>query len=252
MKKIEAKIVHLYHSGFAIETTNNLLIFDYFQDQVDANSPPSLASGIITKDVLSTDKNIYVFVTHSHRDHYNPVIFTWESINPKIQYILSHDIHIAATKENYHFMEPYQELHLKDLKIKSYGTTDLGVSYLAMVDKFNIFHAGDLNWWHWKSFTKEQQLQEELDYKQEIIKIKEDIDIAFSPVDPRLEENFYLGGLYLAQLLQPKLLVPMHFGDDFLITKKFSEKLEDYPVNPAIINNRGQEIIFAKYVNQLY
>lgn len=246
MGKPEARIYYLYHSSFAIETASSFMIFDYFNDQTDGQMPRSLENGVITEEVLQMDKPIYVFVTHSHSDHYHPIIFSWESINPKIQYILSYDIEIKDVKDNYHIMAPYEELNLGEIKVKSYGTTDRGVSYMVTVDKINIFHAGDLNWWHWKSFTKEQQLQEELDYKQEIIKIKEDVDIAFTPVDPRLEEGFAWGGLYLAQLLQPKLIIPMHFKDQHDISRDFAEKLEDYPIKAAIIQKRGQEICFSK------
>lgn len=249
MGKTEARIYYLYHSSYAIETANSFMIFDYFNDQTNDQAPRSLEHGVITQDLLQMEKPIYVFVTHSHSDHYHPLIFSWESINPNITYILSYDIDIKERKPNYHFMSPYETLALGDIKVKAYGTTDQGVSYMVTVDKMNIFHAGDLNWWHWKSFTKEQLLQEELDYKQEIIKLKESVDIAFTPVDPRLEEGYYLGGLYLAQLLQPKLLIPMHFRDHLEISRDFAEKLEDYPVKAAIIKARGQEISFSKAIN---
>lgn len=248
MKKIEAKIHQLYHSSYAVETLNYFLIFDYYQDEPDASLPRSLENGVITEKELTTDKQIFVFVSHGHSDHYHPLIFKWEAINPKIQYILGYDITVDG-KENYYSMAPYETLQLNGVEIKSYGSTDRGVSYFVRVDDLSIFHAGDLNWWHWKSFTREQQLKEELDYKGEIDKIKEEIDIAFSPVDPRLEEYFYLGGLYLAQTLHPKLLIPMHFSDQYTITQSFAEKLKDYPINPAIIQHRGQIISFSKYVN---
>ncbi len=250
MKKIEAKIHLLFHSGFAVETPSCFLIFDYYKDETDSSLPRSLENGVITSKELLQDKKIYVFVTHGHGDHYNPIIFNWESINPRIEYILGYDITVDS-KENFHTMKPYETLEIDDIIIESYGSTDRGVSYLVKVDQLNIFHSGDLNWWHWKSFSKEQLLQEEQDYKREIGKIKEDIDIAFSPVDPRLEEYFYLGGLYLAQTLQPKLLIPMHFTDQYGITKDFAEKLKRYQVNSAIIPHRGHQIIFSKYVNQL-
>ena len=54
------------HSGFAIETASTTLIFDYYTDH----------EGVLTA-ILERAKAIYVFVSHSHRDHLNPDIFGW-------------------------------------------------------------------------------------------------------------------------------------------------------------------------------
>ena len=44
---------------------------------------------------------------------------------------------------------PMKNLSLKGVKIKAFGSTDIGISFLVSVDGVDIFHAGDLNWWHW-------------------------------------------------------------------------------------------------------
>ena len=81
-----------------------------------------------------------------------------------------------------------------------------------------------------------------VDFKYEVGKLEdEDIDIAFIPVDPRLEEYYYLSAEYFAETIKPKFLVPMHFRDNFHITKKIKEKLSSYKTKVLEIEGKNQE-----------
>ncbi len=236
-------IFHLYHSGVVIKTEDKLMIFDYYKDD-PAGQERKISNGVITEKELNEKKEIYVFVSHSHGDHYQPLIFNWEEkTDSEIKYILSNDINIPNKKENYYFMDKYQTLNFNELKVKTYGTTDRGVSFLVKNRKTNIFHSGDLNWWHWKNNSVSKQKQEEKDYKEEINQLEgHKIDIAFVPVDPRLDEYYYLAGEYFAQKIKPEYLIPIHFGGQFDITTKFADKINDLEVASVIIEKRGQEI----------
>jgi L-ascorbate metabolism protein UlaG (beta-lactamase superfamily) len=56
------------------------------------------------------------------------------------------------------------------------------------------------------------------DYKNQINLLKDElIDIAFVPVDPRLEKNYLLGLDYLVKIANVKVVFPMHFGDNFSV-----------------------------------
>ncbi|KAB3529183.1 MBL fold metallo-hydrolase [Alkaliphilus serpentinus] len=240
---VKYTIRYLHHSSFTIETLNHLLIFDYFHDVPPKGKERNIENGVVTRELLKTDKDILVFVTHSHSDHYNPVIFQWEQINPNITYILSSDIKVEKPKKNYYFLDKYEGLEVNGLVIEAFGSTDQGVSFYIEVEGLSIFHSGDLNWWHWKEFSKEKQLQEEVDFKNELKYLSDkNIDISFVPVDPRLEEYYYLAGKYFAENIKPKLMVPMHFGDHFEITNRIAEKLETLPVKVPTIHRRGQVI----------
>lgn len=219
------KIEYIYHSGFSLETENYFLVFDYYRGDIELK-----------------DKPTYVFCTHDHPDHFNPEIFNWAKGKSNILYILSSDIEntppVKAT-----FIDPYEEFIINDLHIKTFGSTDKGVSFLIQVDKKNIFFAGDLNWWHWKDNTDAEKYQEEKDFKAEINKIKgNNIDLAFFPVDPRLEEYYYLGGDYFINEIQPKVFVPIHFGDNYEITKKFINKMKDSSTYIVEITSENQII----------
>lgn len=239
-----AKVTHLFHSGFIVETKTHTLVFDYY----DPKSNEKLSSiKLLSEDYFKDRSNVFVFVSHSHFDHYTPEIFEWEKVNPNINYILSNDIKINRPKSNYHFISKYKSLNLNNLEIRTYGTTDRGLSFFVSVDNLGIFHAGDLNWWHWKNDSPIVQAKEEKDFKQEVQKIKEEnIDIAFVPVDPRLEEYYYLAGEYYARTLTPRLIVPMHFGENFYITKNFQKQISSLNISTIVLKNINQSFTYER------
>jgi L-ascorbate metabolism protein UlaG (beta-lactamase superfamily) len=241
MDKTKAKIHYIYHSGFAIETLNYFLVFDYYKE-------PGLSKENLLLPFLLSSKNInkkvFIFSSHSHEDHFNPIILDWENYNPEIIYILSEDIKTEAKKNNYIFMKEGDIKEINNLYIKAFGSTDIGISFLVKVDEIIIFHAGDLNWWHWKEDSLEEQKLAEVNFKIQIDKLKKEdiIDVAFFPVDPRLEEFYYMGGQYFAEALHPGILIPMHFADNLSITKEFSQRMKKLNIKTAEINFPGQEI----------
>ena len=50
------------------------------------------------------------------------------------------------------------------------------------------------------------------------------IDIAFVPVDPRLGVNTLEGVELFYKYLKPKIIIPMHFSDDYSRMKELIEK----------------------------
>ena len=69
------KITYLYNSGFIVELEKHILLFDYFKGKLPKLDP---------------NKALYVFVSHLHYDHYNPVIYDLD--HPNITYIIDHEI----------------------------------------------------------------------------------------------------------------------------------------------------------------
>lgn len=220
MNKIN--IHHIYHSGFLIETPESILIFDYYK-----LSEKDKGKNFIKEYIDRKEKPIYVFVSHSHHDHFNTDILLWETSNSKITYILSNDIEIFNSKASYIFVKKNDFLTLNDLNIKVFGSTDIGVSFLVTIKNFNIFHAGDLNWWHWKEDPDNDNFNAEKLFKEELDLIRnEKIDLTFFPVDPRQEEFYFLGGKYFIENIHPKYFVPMHFGDNNEIINSFKNKMQ--------------------------
>lgn len=243
MELSNIKINYLYNSGFAVETENYFLIFDYYLDTEDKNQK-NIKNGFIGVEELSTDKNVIVFSSHSHEDHFNPVILTWKQLNNNIKYIFSSDIK-SQNADYIYYMSPYDTLNLEGVKISAFDSTDLGGSFLVNVDGISIFHSGDLNWWDWSDVEKEYSTEMEEAFKNEISKIKlNNVDIAFFPVDPRLKKKYCSGGEYFIKEVAPKAFIPMHFGTNYEITDKFANDFKALPCRIKTIHKRGEEIHF--------
>lgn len=232
MNNQELQVEYIYHSGFVVENDTALFVFDYFQGSIN----------------LVKGKQIYVFSSHAHPDHFNPVIFDWQRDWPDIQYILSSDIYpqlsTNQTISNLTLISPYEEKKVADLQIKAYGSTDEGSSFLINYKGKHIFHAGDLNWWYWWGESQEEIANAEKMFKEEIAKIKgEVIDLAFFPVDPRLEHNYSLGAEYFMQEIKPKILIPMHFGNDSQVIKQFAVKMKNSPTKVLALTNPNSKVL---------
>lgn len=220
------KIKHIYHSGFLLETEDLLMVFDYYRGEISLK-----------------DKKTIVFVSHGHEDHYSEEIFQWNESIGDIHYVVSSDIENLPQIDNMTVMDPYQTINIGDLEINSFGSTDLGLSFVINYKGKNIFFAGDLNWWHWENDSKETQKDEEFQFKEEIDKIKRihnHIDLVFIPVDPRLGQGFSLAGEWLIKEFTPKVLVPMHFGDKFHTSKDLINKTGDIKTEIVDIREEGQ------------
>lgn len=244
MNVSEARITYLFHSGYSIETQNHFLIFDYYQPF--SGNKLGIADGVITSDFLKTKKDVMVFASHAHGDHFDPTILKWGKDNSNIHYILSNDIQIKANTVSHHMVAAYEKLSFDTINIQTFGSTDQGISFLIQADGLAIFHAGDLNWWHWSGESQKERNYAEQIFKAEIEKIVgQKIDLAFFPVDRRLEEAYCMGAEYFAAKLKPQLLLPMHFGNDYGASKAFSERAKQLNISTVEINHKGQEIIFS-------
>lgn len=226
MQNLETKVQYIYHSGFIVETAQYILIFDYFQGPVKLKG-----------------KRTIVFASHNHADHYNPVILNWQKENPEIDYVFSSDINIKHNKGKIKLLSPYEETAIDNVQIKTFGSTDLGVSFLVSCNNLDIFHAGDLNWWYWWGESFEEIANAEKLYKEEIAKLKgTNIDIAFFPVDPRLEHNYRVGADYFIEQISPKILIPMHFADHPETAEKYAEIMKDSPTSVIALTPRHPTI----------
>jgi len=228
-------IHYLYHSGFTVEYGDYFLVFDYYRQ---FSAAPDI------RHEIASHKRPLVFVSHSHPDHYNPVIFEWKDENSGLRYVLSGETRrkVGEDREQCIFMNPCESTEVGGVTISTYGSTDLGVSFLVEVSGLRIFHAGDLNWWYWAEESTAEELRvEEESFKKEVARLEgKKMDILFFPVDPRLGEYYWLGGSYMMEKFHPGLFVPMHFADHPGITRRFAEKMKGTGGRIAEITHPGQ------------
>ena len=240
----DVKVWYLYHSSFALQIEDHFLIFDYFNDTPDSNTR-SLASGVIEPNEIKNYK-VYVFSSHHHQDHYNPLIFKWRETIKDITYILSSDIYSKETLNTY-FLEPHVDAQIDELKIKTFKSNDEGVAFHINLKGLNIFFSGDLNWWKWDGEDQEWIDGIEKIYFDEMDKLKPlPVDIAFIPVDPRLDENYALSLDYYSKEIHPESIVfPMHFSEKYKYASWL--KRDGYDGNNfiKIIRQRGKSFKFT-------
>lgn len=240
---MQVQITYLDNSGFAVKTERHFLIFDCW-NQHSANGKKGLAGGIIIPEEL-VGEHVTVFVSHAHGDHYNPMVFNWAEKIRDIRYILSDDV---RTRAGALVAAPYHSYDLGDMTVETFRSTDEGVAFLAEVDGLSIYHAGDLNWWHWEGEDPRWNADMAREYKREIGLMEgKHIDIAFIPVDPRLEESMLLGIEYFMEHVSAKMVVPMHYGGadakaaHALRTSRVLAPFRGRIVMPL---TRGQSIVF--------
>lgn len=198
------KITFIEHSGFSVELEQTVLLFDYYKGQIPE---------------FPKEKHIYVFVSHGHGDHYNREIFKLGGKYPKITYVLSDDI---KTKKDVVKMGPHEQKDLGQIQIETLKSNDEGVAFLLQVEGKTIYHAGDLNWWHWNGEPDEDNLFYEKTFKEEIERIKgRKIDLAFMLLDPRQEDKYCLGMNYFLEKVQVNDVFPMHAFGSYKISKHY-------------------------------
>lgn len=220
-------LTYIFHSGFALETSSAILIFDYWHDP--ASVMPTL---------LDKPKPMYVFSSHFHEDHFTRKIFNWRRRSSPITYILSKDIlrHRRAQAEEANvwmgkgarwqtIIPGTQEV----LSVVATGSNDSGVSWVINIEGRTIFHAGDLCNWYARFLGEgtpaETVYSEEfgeyvhpaaeqkrfLGELKDIRKVTQRMDLALFPVDGRIGNGYTLGGRQLIERFEIGLFVPMHF-----------------------------------------
>lgn len=203
------KLTYIFHSCFMLETEQCVLIFDYWKDSPE---------GDVKKMLEHTGKRVYFMASHFHEDHFNTEIIAMNVPNGDKRIILSRDIirrHRAKETDADVVMRKGDVYNDEYIKIKAFGSTDAGVSFMLETDGKKIFHAGDLNNWHWEDESTPQEVKKmEGDFKAVLRDIKAEyptVNLAMFPVDPRLGTDFARGARQWLQTIKTTYLAPMHF-----------------------------------------
>lgn len=220
------KVTYLYNSGFLVELENHILLFDYYQGTIPDLNP---------------SKPLYVFVSHSHYDHYNPTIYNLN--HPNITYIIDHEINNKGIK-----VLPNKHYCVDDLNIHTLLSSDKGVAFIIEIGNKRIYHAGDLHWWHWIGEPDSDNNYQANTFKSEINKIKDlNFDLMMIPLDPRLEDSMHWGMDYILSHVKATYVLPMHFTDS---PKKMLESIDNEPLcrynNIIKIHSEGEIFILGE------
>ncbi len=191
------KITHIYHSGFAVELKDSNLIFDWYTGKLPE---------------LPADKPLYVFVSHSHPDHYGTCIWELRERFHEVYYIMDRDT--APGAEGVYRVQPDRSYEIGAVRITTLLSTDQGVAFFVEAEGRQIYHSGDLNVWYWNGEPAEDNRQQLLTFRKEISRLSgRKIDAAFLPLDPRLEEHAPMAIEEFMKLADCRDLFPMHYWD---------------------------------------
>lgn len=210
MKPVDLYFLH--HSGFMLELETMILVFDYYLDPLKR----------LEDRLEKTDKPVYFFVSHVHGDHFNRAIRKFEK--RASGYFLHRDCHLALADESLlHEMDVGETVNEGPLFVHMYGSTDAGGSYMVEAEGLTIFHAGDLNWWHWAGEGDSENREARDWFFRELSCIKEkEVDIAMLPVDARQQAAREWGVKAYLSHFSAGLLIPMHaFGQRWAPSYEF-------------------------------
>lgn len=199
-------VTHYYHSGFSVACGDTILIFDYWLGE-----DGELAERYrLTPEKLSRYRAVYVFISHDHPDHLDPAVFTWKDL-PGIQYIVSSDMPVGIRGRR---MAPGDTIAFsEDVEVTAFDSTDLGVSFLVNFLGLQVFHAGDLNFWHWRDESTMKEIEEaDAEFRKALAPLcGRPVDLAFFPLDPRQGTMFEAGANYFILSVKPRVMIPMHY-----------------------------------------
>ena len=199
-------ITHYYHSGFSVAEDDTLVVFDYWRGEEGELTPEHQ----LTPEKISRFRKVVVLISHEHPDHMDSVVFSWKDLTD-VSYIVSSDMPVGTRGKR---MAPGDHLEIDEhLTVTAFDSTDLGVSFLVNWDGFKFFHAGDLNFWHWREEASMKDIEEaEMEFQKAVKPIsREEIDVAFFPLDPRQGSMFEAGANYFILSVKPRLFIPMHY-----------------------------------------
>lgn len=227
------KVSYLDHSGFLLELKDRYYVFDYYKGVL----PP-----------LNKEKEVLVFCSHSHGDHYNPKIFDLlDERGMRYRAVLASDIsdEKRLSKIERSFVAPDQRYQLEGgILVETLLSNDSGVAFIVSSDEGIVYHGGDLNDWCWEGEPEEENRELRAIFHTEIEKIKgRHFDLAFVPLDPRLEAHYADGLLYFLERVDCNAVFPIHYWGEPEVIQRF---LTEYPQYGSRIKNtetaKGEEI----------
>ncbi len=251
------KITYIHHSAFCVETGGRAFVFDYYRGDY---IPSCVYCGKMPE--FPADMPVYVFASHEHGDHFDVEVLKWKEKYPNIRYIFAKEIKRKlgssllrrsgleeTIKESITYVKPGELYHIDDITIETLLSTDSGVAFLVTADGKTVYHAGDLNWWRWEGEPEKDNDYQEKTYKEQINLISgRKIDLAFVVMDPRQEEDRYLGIDYFREHVQAEYIVPMHMWKHYELVQEYRNLPENQKDRERILcmERENQEIVLKE------
>lgn len=245
------KIRHIFHSGFRVELEHSVLLFDWYKGELpdipadkklyvfvshahpDHYSEKIWALRAQQPSALDNldDSIADIRKRPSAADILDDRIADIQK-QSSVTYILDEGIadiqkHPEADILPVHPREEYfAGAGNARIRILTLESTDMGVAFYVEAEGRRIYHAGDLNIWFWNdepmedNLASEKKCREEMQYLADRIRAEKAdqadstvplLDLAFVPLDPRLDEHAPLCLSAFMEILGAKHVFPMHY-----------------------------------------
>lgn len=248
----QVTVTYFHHSGFSVGCADTLMVFDYWRGEHQEISGNLALSDADFKGYAQ----VLFFISHEHPDHYDRVVYDFKHLN-YVHYIIASDMPMDAYGDR---MAPGDTRFYGSAKITAYESTDLGVSFYVEIDGLYIFHAGDLNLWHWREESTLRQITQAENLYYAAVKplIGKPIDLCMFPLDPRMGGMYEAGANHFIMTCKPHVFIPMHWqgrseiANDFArrCRTKYTEGLAlTKPRERAVITYEGKSINIHVYLS---
>ena len=240
------KVTYLEHSGFVIEDGKRAYVFDYWKDPagvIDTLVEQGYELHVFVSHIHHDHymKSIFKYLPYIHSVWYHEDVPALRDAFKEVQETtgVKQDVEKASlvlerikqgcsnqgqnmtvedlTEElvqqvfSLHSMKVGDTVEADNLTVTMFGSTDAGGSFLVDTGTHRIFHAGDLNWWHWSGDTPENIAEAKALKEKEFAPLLGlSVDIMMFPVDARLEVAREWGALEVLGMMNTKLFIPMH------------------------------------------
>ncbi len=225
-------IDYLGGSGFLVAVGETAMLFDMSEHGPDARILPS-------RQDLAGFKRMYVFISHHHDDHFSETIYAL--CGESAVYIAGYDVPQPHRGVR---MKPGEVRGFGPVNVRAFGSTDEGVSFLVEYAGVTLFHAGDLNLWHWRDENTIAEIEEAERKFYECVEPMPigTIDVAFFPVDPRQGSMYDAGAGYFIMTVKPRIFIPMHFQGRADVAARFAAISETPHTRVVALENAGDHI----------
>lgn len=244
------RVTFLHHSSFLVELERTVLLFDYFAgDRLNGYH----FTGAIPQ--LDPDKDFYVFASHKHQDHFDMDNLKLAAQYPKVHFIFSKDCKMSRNflkKHGYQegvadkitYVAPEKNYEVGSIQAHTLASTDAGVAFCVKAEGQSIYHAGDLNWWHWEGVGDLINGRMEREFKRKMRKMEGmHFNLAFVPLDPRQEKDAFKGFGYFMKHIDADHVFPMHMWQDYSLIKAYKKRTDnDYFLRRIVDITRENEV----------
>ena len=236
------RVTFLGHSGFVTELPSVTLLFDWTEGELPA---------------LRREVPLLVFASHGHEDHFQPRVFALDDGEWEIRFLLGKDIKLSPrNRERWGLSDTTAAKCLRlgggertevlpGVTVETLTSTDEGVAFLVTAAGRTVFHAGDLNWWHWEGEDPAWNRNMEVNFLRFTEPLRDRrMDLAMLPLDPRLGEDGFRGPRHFLETAEIRRFLPMHQWGQFGFTEQFLASFPQFADRTVPITGPGETFEF--------